>query len=170
LVVNETNHVVDDFIRGILEVFRGRVVRVHHALEGLGKQGLGARLVLHEIEHEHVVEVALHLLHVTEVSPIVKLCKLEHNLDYLRFVVSRETAVSLAVKNTLAALENEVGANRVLRAVQAEVEGLLLGQQNDSSVVVLFARGSVAVLFNGSLDVGPYIRRVVPVQVNDLFG
>ena len=68
-----------------------------------------------------------------EVEIVVQLGKLEHNLDRFRLVGPGEAPMLLALENAVAALEDEVRADGILRPVQALVPVLLLGEQDYSS-------------------------------------
>ena len=65
-----------------------------------------------------------------EVEIVVQLGKLQHDLDRLWLVGSGEAPMLLALENSIAALEDEVRADGILRPVQALVPVLLLGQQD----------------------------------------
>ena len=72
----------------------------------------------------------------------------------------------LPVENALAALKDEVRADRVLDSIEGLVEGLLLGEQDNGAVVSHLACRHLSVLLHRPLDVAPDVRRVVPVQVD----
>ena len=76
----------------------------------------------------------------------------------------------LSFENAIAALEDQVRTDGVLLMVEPLVECFLLGQQNYSAVVFGATRRHITALIDRSLDVAPDVRRVIPVQVNDLFG
>ena len=94
--------------------------------------------------------------------------ELEDHFDYLGFVVTAEAPVSSPTKNSFAALEDQVRANRVLRSVKALVIRFLLRQEHYCSVILERTGRSVAILLYSVDDVSPHVRRIVPVQVNDL--
>ena len=70
-----------------------------------------------------------------------------------------------SLENSVAALEDQVRADWVLPSIETLVETLLLGKQDDRAVLLLPA-SLLAGLLNGSLDVAPNIRRIVPIQVD----
>lgn len=102
------------------------------------------------------------LLLVVKVEIVVKLGELEHHLDGLRFVIARKAAVLSSLENSVAALEDQVRANWVLPSIETLVETLLLGKQDDRAVLLLPST-LLAGLLDGSLDVAPNIRCVVPI-------
>jgi len=123
-----------------------------------------ARGILHEVEEKNVVKVGSHLLFVVEVEVVVEFGELQQDLHGLWLVIAGETAMLLSVENALAALEDEVGADGVLRRVQCLVECLLLWKQDYRAAVFRLAS-----LVHCALDVTPDIGRVVPVQVDYCF-
>ena len=133
-----------------------------HAPYRLREQGLLALFVLHEVQAEHVVEVGVNLLLVVKVEIVVQLGELEHDLDGLRLVITGKAAVLSSLENSVAALEDQVRANWVLPSIETLVETLLLGKQDDRAVLLLPA-SLLPGLLDGSLDVAPNIRRVVPI-------
>ena len=75
-----------------------------------------------------------------EVEIVVQLGKLENNLDCFRLVGTREAPMLLALEDSVAALEDEVRADGILRPVQALVPVLLLGQQDYCSELLCLPR------------------------------
>lgn len=167
-MVDESDYILDDCVGRVLKVLRRLVVGINHSLDGAVEQRFSSRGILHEVEDEDVVEVAVDLVHVFEVDPVVQLCEFEDDFDDFGFVVAAEAAVGSSTEDSFAALEDEVWANRVLRLVESLVEGLLLGQKDYCSVVFQAAWRRVATLLNSVDDVSPDVWRVVTVEVNDL--
>ena len=76
-----------------------------------------------------------------------------------------------AFENSVAALEDEMWADRVLSMVQALIESLLLREEHDGAVVLRQAGSgrSIAALIDSLLNIAPNIRRIVSIEVNDRF-
>ena len=108
----------------------------------------------------------MNLLLILKVEIVVQLGELQDDLYGLRFVISGEAAVLSSLENSVAALEDQVRADRVLASVETLVETLLLGKQHDRAVLLRPARLQ-AELLDGPLNVTPNVRRVVSVQVDD---
>ena len=104
----------------------------------------------------------MNLLLVVKVEIVVQLGELEHDLDGLWLVITGKAAVLSSLENSVAALEDQVRANWVLPSIETLVETLLLGKQDDRAVLLLPA-SLLPGLLDGSLDVAPNIRRVVPI-------
>ena len=136
LCVDEFDDHMNDFIRRNSKIFWRRIIGIDHARDSLGEEGLLAIRVLHEVQTEHIIEVGAHLVLIVKVKIIVKLSEFEDNLDSLGLVVSREASMLPALKNSRATLVDEVGTNRVLSLVEALVKALLLGQEDDSTIVL----------------------------------
>lgn len=73
-----------------------------------------------------------------------------------------------ALENSVAALEDQVGADRILCLIQALVEALLLGEEHDCAMVLL-QTSFYASLIDCLLNVTPDIRCVVSVEVDNRF-
>ena len=73
-----------------------------------------------------MVEIAVYLVHVVEVKAVVQFRELKDNVNNFRLVGAVQTAVFLAIENALAALVDEVGANRIFGDVGRFVPLLLL--------------------------------------------
>lgn len=164
LLVDQSDHFIYGRVRGRLKILGGFVVCFNHAGECLLEEGLGPLVVLHEVEDQDLVKVAVDLLHVLEVKAIVQLGKLEDHIDHLRLVGTVQATVLLPVEDALAALEDQVGANWVLCAVESRVPWLLLRQKHNCGVVLA---ASGVRIYNGVTDVAPNIGRIVSVEVDN---
>lgn len=125
-MIDKSDYIFNNRVGRILEVVRCLIISVDHTCDGAVEERFGSRCVLHEVEHQHVVEVTINLVHVFEVDAVVQLGELQNDFDDLGFVVSAEAAVGSPTEDSLAALEDQVRANRVLSLVESLVKWLLL--------------------------------------------
>ena len=157
-------------IRRHSEVLRSLIVRFDHAFKCLVQQGLLAGRILHEVQKQHVVEVASDLLLVVEIEPVVELGELEHNLYGLWLVRSREAAMFFALEYPLAALVDQVWTNRIESVVERLVPDFLLREQHYCSEASFLAWGNITVFLHSFLDVSPNVGSIVSVQIDYGFG
>lgn len=75
LLVNKSDHFVDDIVRWHSKVLRRLVVASYHAIDCCLEQGLAPAAILHEVEEEDVVEEGADLLLIIEVKMVVKFRK-----------------------------------------------------------------------------------------------
>ena len=108
----------------------------------------------------------MNLLLVVKVEIVVQLSELQDNFNCFWFVISREAAMLSSLKNSVAALEDQVRADWVLTSVKTLIKTLLLGKQDDRAVLLQLACLLAEFLY-GSLYVTPNVRRIVPIQVDD---
>ena len=115
-----------------------------------------------------MVEVAVNLIHVFKIKSIVQLSKLKDDVDDLGFIRTVETTMLFAVKNTLAALEDEMWTNRVLFAVCWFLPRFLFREQYNCRVIFSSCLARVW-LFDCVSDISPDIRSIVAIEVNQTF-
>lgn len=135
LLIDEANDFVDCLFAGHSEVLWRPIIRPNDAFKSLGEQRLASGRVLHEIEEHDFVEVGTYLCLIIKVEVVVKLGEFEDDLDCLRLVGSRKASMLLSLEDAVAALENEVWADRVSHAILTLVPLLLLGDEHNRAEV-----------------------------------
>ena len=105
-----------------------------------------------------------------EVEPVVKLGKFKHYLDGFWLVSSREASMLFTLEYPLAALVDQVWTNRIESVVEFFVPTFLLWKQHNCSEGWLLARCHITAFLHSFLDVSPYVRSIVSVEVNYSFG
>lgn len=121
-----------------------------------------SRRVAQEVQVKHVVKVLQR--HFFKIKSIVQLRKLKNHINNFGLVARVQTPVLCPVENTLAALVNQVGADRIQNFVLAAIPILLLGQQNHGYPIFGF---SFVKVHNSIPDVLPNVGCVVSVQINN---
>lgn len=74
--------------------------------------------VLHEVQKQYVVKKRVHLLIVLKVDSVMQFCEFQYDLDSLRFVVTRETAMGFTMEDSLATLIYQVRADGIFGPVK----------------------------------------------------
>ena len=126
LLVNQSDHFIDDIVGWHSKVLRRLVVASYQAIDGCLEQGLAPATILHEVEEEDVVEVGADLLLIIEVEMVVKFRKFQHNLYSFRLISAGEAAMLLSLEYSVAALKDKVRADGIFHPVEALVPILLL--------------------------------------------
>lgn len=104
---------------------------------------------------------------VVQVHAVVELGEFEEHFDDLGLVVTAQAVMLGAAEYPLNALVDHFWADRILAVVQAGIERRVLLRQNENSFELLRLLFEICFL-DCVLYIGPNVRSVVSIQVNDL--
>ena len=156
-----------DLVTWTLEIRGCRIITHRQGFDRLRMQ-VGPISKLEEIQPHEIIKVGSQNFVVWKIKTIIELGKLEDDLYDFWLAGTREAAVIFSPKNSLDALVDHLRADRVGRLVCWGVKIRMLLRNDQYCFVVL----DFTVFTSGHdrfLDVGPNIRSVVPIEVNDLF-